>query len=134
MRNLFPQKRLGERFVRTICFSQEMCKIDRFFSKFHLRIKQFHHYTFPFLLTEYELNINLENNLIRTNLVIQKPQKRKAAQLQVKSLPFLNNKWVLSKVIIGIDQIRSVTLDVPTSPLPSLRLVQITEDLVQEKG
>lgn len=126
MRNLLPQKRLGDRFVRTICFSQEMCKIDRFFSKFHPRIKQFHHYTFPFLLTEYELNINLENNLIRTNLVIQKLQKRKTAQIQVKSLPFLIDKWVLNKVIIGVDQIRSVTLDVPTPNPPTPNQPQVS--------
>lgn len=69
-------------------------------------------------MTEYELYMNLENNLIRTNLVIQKLQKRKAAQIQVKSLPFLIDKWVLSKVIIGVDQIRSVTLGVPTPNRP----------------
>lgn len=68
---------------------KKMCKINRLFSKFYPRIEQFDSSILYFLLRKYELNINSENNLIKRHQRSQKPQKRKAAQIQVKSLPCL---------------------------------------------
>lgn len=94
-----------------------MCKINRLLSKFHLRIEQFNHYILYFLWKEYELNINPNINLI--DLRKLKATEKKSNADTGQKFTFPDRQCVLSQVIIGIDQIRPVTLDVTTEFYPA---------------
>ena len=99
-----------------------MCKINRLCLKVHPRIEQVDSYILYFLLREYELNINPKKSFNKKALKEPEATEKKNSSDTGQKFAFPNRLWILSKVIIGIDQISPVTQNVTTHLPLSLRL------------